>query len=110
MTEKPQLTDAEFDALKQRRDAELEAVIAATCAEMGWERDGVMFHVSGMHGCYCACPTGPCQHRWDGPDVELTGEHENQDGTIETFSGGFSKTCSKCGTDAMSHDVRTSDF
>lgn len=102
MTGKPQLTDAEFEVLKQQRDAALEAIVAATCAEMGWERDGAMFHVSGMHGCYCACPEGPCQHRWDGPDKVITDDRDRPCGS--------SRTCSKCGADAMTHDMRTCDF
>lgn len=44
--------------------------------------------------CYCACPTGPCEHKWDGPDWE------SSDG------GACSVTCSRCGKVAMSHDLR----
>jgi hypothetical protein len=42
--------------------------------------------------CECKCPEGPCTHKWDGPEKEL--------------SMGFTVTCSKCGMPAISHDMR----
>jgi len=42
--------------------------------------------------CNCQCPDGPCEHKWDGPDVEIM--------------NGFSVTCSKCGMTAIGHDMR----
>ena len=47
--------------------------------------------------CYCACgadPRGPCEHKWEGP------VWESEDGCA------MSVTCSRCGTTAMSHDMR----
>jgi hypothetical protein len=102
MTDKPKLTDAEFDVLKQKRDEAINGVVDALCKEQGWPRDKITFHASGLHGCYCACPGGPCQHRWDGPEQVVTDDYDRPCGST--------KTCSKCGADAMSHDVRTSDF
>lgn len=34
-----------------------------------------------------------CEHQWDGPMIEI--------------DGGTSVTCSRCGTDAYSHSIRT---
>lgn len=94
---KPRPTDAEFDELKRKRDASLNASIDRICAEHGWDRNAVQTHVSHSGPCYCACPDGPCQHVWDGPEY-----------TEEPDGGGFmsSVTCSRCGTPAIYHDMR----
>ncbi len=47
---------------------------------------------SSTSKCKCACSTGgPCEHKWGGPVKEL--------------ERGASVTCSRCGMDAMSHDL-----
>lgn len=92
MTAKPRPTEAEFDELKRKRDEAMAGVVDAVCAKQGWDRGKVTFHAHGFHGCYCACPEGPCQHVWDGP------EHSD-DGMV-------SATCSRCGTVAAFHDMR----
>lgn len=46
-------------------------------------------------GCYCACPGGPCEHRFE--------EWKN----FSDGSGG-ERVCALCGIGAMSHDVRVS--
>lgn len=89
---KPRQTDAEFDELKRKRHEAIEASIAEVCREQGWPRDEVHVHVSGAGGCYCACPDGPCQHIWDGPEY--------------TDDNCSSVTCSRCGTPAIYHDMR----
>ena len=89
---KPRQTEADFDALKAKRDESLAAQIDRVCAEQGWDRSAVGVHISGAGPCYCACPDGPCQHVWDGPEVRG-----------ENFS---SASCSHCGTSAISHDMR----
>lgn len=96
----PRPTDAEFDELKRTRDEALGAVVDAACAEQGWDRSEVTFHAHGMHGCYCACPDGPCQHIWDGPEV-----------TSDDEDAGFwsSGSCSRCGAVAMFHSMRCSE-
>jgi hypothetical protein len=91
---KPRPTDVEFDELKRKRDASINASIDSICAEHGWDRSEVQVHVSGSADCYCACPDGPCQHIWDGPDIEFDDGH------------GMSASCSRCGTLAFSHDMR----
>lgn len=92
---KPRPTDAEFDALKKRRDDALQQIFEGVCKKEGLDPKETMFHASHSGGCYCACPDGPCQHIWDGPDGP---EH-----TEEYMS---SATCSRCGTVAMYHDMR----
>jgi hypothetical protein len=99
---KPRPTDAEFAELARKRDEEVERVVAECCEKMGWDRKEITFHASHQHGCYCACPDGPCQHIWDGPNKPI-GLEEGQD---ESEACGWSTTCSRCGADAMSHDMR----
>lgn len=85
-------TDAEFEELKRKRDEATERVIQAACKEMGIKREDVQVHFSHAGDCYCACPDGPCQHIWDGPDWN--------DGGL------YSTTCSLCGAIAAYHDMR----
>lgn len=94
---KPRPTDAEFDELKRKRDESVAASVAAVCKEHGRDSAEVKVHAHGCGGCYCACPDGPCQHVWDGPEY-----------TEEPEGGGFmsSVTCSRCGTPAIYHDMR----
>lgn len=91
---RPRPTDAEFAELKRKRDESLNAAIDKLCAEQGWARDQTHVHVSGAGECYCDCPDGPCQHIWNGPNVEF------DDGQ------GVSRTCSRCGEMAFSHSMR----
>ena len=92
---KPRPTEAEFDELKRRRDEAIEKIVDETCAEKGWPRSEVHVHASNTDGCYCDCPDGPCQHTWDGP------EYVAEDGCMSSV------TCSRCGTVAAYHDMRT---
>ena len=94
--------DEEFAELARRRDEAVEAVVKAVCEKHDWDRSNLFFHASHSHGCYCACPDGPCQHIWDGPHVPL-GLEEGED---KSQAHGFSVTCSRCGADAFSHDMR----
>lgn len=86
-------TDAEFDELKHKRDAAISETVASIAKEWGVEPSKMAFH-SREHGadCYCACPDGPCQHVWDGPEYRE-----------ECMS---SVTCSRCGAVALYHDMR----
>ena len=89
---KPRQTDEEFEELKRKRDASIRASIVEICKEQGWDPKEVYAHTSHVDGCYCACPDGPCQHVWDGPDYE-------EGGMVST-------TCSRCGAVAAYHDMR----
>lgn len=89
---KPRLTDAEFEELKRKRNEATREMVKKLCEEQGWDPTKTSFHASHSDGCYCACPDGPCQHQWDGPDY------------IE--EGMVSVTCSRCGAPAIYHDMR----
>lgn len=97
----PRPTDAEFAELARKRDAAVEAMVDAVCKERGWPRSEVHAHASHSHGCYCACPDGPCQHVWDGPEVTSNDEDQGY------WSSG---SCSRCGAVHMFHDVRCCEF
>lgn len=89
---KPRPTEAEFDELKRKRDKAMADVVSAVCREQGWDEKKAHVHVSGSKDCYCACPDGPCQHVWNGADLDMGS-------TVST-------TCSRCGMSAFSHDMR----
>jgi Zn-finger protein len=79
----------DFEAMRAKRKAkrrEREAEWAAEGHEVVWADDA--------DACYCACPHGPCEHKWDGKPWE------SKDGLA------MSVTCSRCGTTAMSHDLK----
>ena len=99
---KPRPTDEEFAELARKRDEAVDATVKRLCEQEGWDISKVAFHASHMHGCYCACPEGPCQHIWDAPVVPI-GIEEGED---PRDAPGHSVTCSRCGADAMSHDIR----
>ena len=92
MSAKPRPTEQEFEELKRKRDAAVSAAVDAICAKEGWDRGATQVHSSHADECYCACPNGPCQHVWDGPDYV----EENC----------VSVTCSRCGAPAIYHDMR----
>ncbi len=83
----------DFDRLRRERDAALEKAMYAICAEFGWRPEEVQAHFIGNNGCYCACPEGPCEHRFEGWR------------DFEDDNGG-ERVCSLCGMGAMSHDLR----
>lgn len=85
----------DFEALRARRDATIEAVALAVQAQFG---AGGFFHCRDCQApCYCACPVGPCEHVWDGPNADI----RDDEGTFL----GAEVTCSRCGTGAMTHSL-----
>ncbi len=88
----PRPTDAEFEELKRLRAAAVAPLIDHLCELYGWDKTRVTVFHSLADPCYCACPTGPCQHVWDGPEF-----------AEEDLS---SATCSRCGAVAAFHDAR----
>lgn len=86
------MTTPDFDALRAKRNESVQASIQKLADEYGIPVE----QLSSSHNpnaCYCACPDGPCEHKWDGAPYES--EHCR------------SVTCSRCGCTAMSHDMRT---
>lgn len=89
-----QPTEEEFAELARKRDEAAAAIVKEVVTKNGWDTSKVQVHHSHSHGCYCACPDGPCQHVWDGPNWE------SEDRCA------VSRTCSRCGAVAMYHDMR----
>ena len=88
----PKLSDSEFEELARQLDAKLNSELDRLCAEYELDRDKTFKHVSSTGKCYCACGTsGPCQHDWTGPWIEI----EN----------GGSISCSKCGMLSIDHSM-----
>lgn len=92
MNKTPRPTDEEFDELKRKRDEAVRAVVAEVARKWGRDPSEMRAHVSGEGPCYCACPDGPCQHIWDGPEYR--------------DDNSSSVTCSRCGAVALDHDMR----
>lgn len=89
---KPRPTDAEFEDLKRQRDAALKGVLESIANELGCDPADIRVRDCDAGQCYCACPDGPCQHIWDGPEYS----EDNMS----------SVTCSRCGAVALYHDLR----
>ena len=90
-------TDAEFEELHRKRAEAMTKLRERMAEKAGVEPGEIHMHDCGAGKCYCACPDGPCQHVWDGPEYTETGE-----------GGSFmsSVTCSRCGEPAIYHDMR----
>jgi len=87
----------DFAELRRQRNEARRRLIAELKAKLGISPDDACepgCACCGDDACYCACPDGPCEHTWDGPDWE------SEDG------GTCSVTCSRCGGTAISHDMR----
>jgi hypothetical protein len=87
------LEKPDFAALRAKRDANIKKAVEDFCRENGLDPETAAVHVSGAHGCYCACPDGPCEHQFDG---------------WREFDGGRGgeKVCNLCGMGAMGHSLR----
>ena len=85
---------SDFEALRAKRNAEMQKLIADFAKEKDIPVDEVWSSFD-PGTCYCACGAGgPCEHSWDGPD------YESEDGCM------VSVTCSRCGSVAAYHDMR----
>ena len=88
------LPPPDFAALRARRNAAIQEECQKIADELGVPLQTMRSNFNPA-ACYCACGTGgPCEHKWDGEGWE------SEDGR------GWSATCSRCGTTAMSHDMR----
>lgn len=84
----------DFDALRARRNAAVQERHQKMADEWGVPLQSLRSNFN-PGACYCACATGgPCEHKWDGDGWE------SEDGCA------WSATCSRCGSTAMSHDMR----
>lgn len=90
MTETP-----DFEALRARRNERVIEHMRELAVSMGASPDAPLMCSFDPNSCYCDCATGGvCEHKWDG------------EGWTSADGCGWSATCSRCGTTAMSHDMR----
>lgn len=96
-------TDEEVEA-DERESKERLAFVLSELAE-GRTPDGVLVCGPGSNACKCNCPTS-CEHVWDGPEVrDEDPDSEEAMGDEYVPSEVFTKTCSRCGKWAFSHDM-----
>lgn len=87
------MPEPDFEKLRADRNKAIDGFAKSVAEKYGWDANKI--EVShDPHACYCACPDGPCEHKWDGEDWE------------SECGCAVSVTCSRCGTTAMSHDMR----
>jgi hypothetical protein len=88
------MSTPDFEALRAERNRQVMDAHKKLAEEMGVPLQSMRSNFNPA-ACYCACGTGgPCEHKWDGD------EWVSDDGLAS------SATCSRCGTTAMSHDMR----
>jgi hypothetical protein len=95
------VTDHDFDALRARRNDAVRATVEAVAVKWGVPADFLLCSHDDA-ACYCACPAGPCEHDWTGPEREILDDRDRP--------CGFERTCARCGAGVMAHDVRTAEF
>jgi len=86
------MSEPDFNALRTKRNASVQATMQKIADEEGIPITSLSTNFN-PNKCYCACPDGPCEHKWDGE------WYDSQDGLMQ------SATCSRCGTLAMSHSM-----
>lgn len=83
----------DFEALRAKRNAAVQAECERMAAEWGVPLQSLRSTFNPA-ACYCDCVAGgPCEHKWDGEPYESDGL--------------WTTTCSRCGTTAFSHSMRT---
>lgn len=87
-------TAPDFDAMRAERNRKVMDAHQRVADELGVPLQEMRSNYN-PNACYCACTSGgPCEHKWDGEG------YESEDGCC------WSVTCSRCGSTAMSHDMR----
>ena len=82
-----------FEALRAARNESVLKRLAEQAEEWGVPVESITTSFN-PNACYCACTTGgPCEHKWDGEPWESDGL--------------WTTTCSRCGSTAFSHSMRT---
>lgn len=87
------MSEPDFEKLRAERNRRAEAWLDSFAREHKLDRSKVRSSFN-PEACYCNCPEGPCEHKWDGEP------YQSDDGC------GWSRTCSRCDCTAMSHDMR----
>ena len=86
--------NTDFEALRARRNAAAQEHLQKMADELDVPLQSLLSSFNPS-ACYCACGQGgPCEHQWNGDGWK------SEDGLA------WSATCSRCGTTAMSHDMR----
>lgn len=89
-------TEHDFAALRAQRNADLETEMRRLASTTGIPFERLMATVD-PNACYCACAVGgPCEHTWTGWVCGSTPDGATWESTA----------CGRCGTTAMSHDLR----
>lgn len=84
----------DFEALRAERNRRAQASLQRLADEFDVAVESFTSNYD-PDACYCACSSrGPCEHKWEGEGVEFEG------------GLGWSVTCSRCGTTAISHSMR----
>jgi hypothetical protein len=86
-------TRDDFNRLRARRNESVRQSMQKLADEYGVPLESMRSNFN-PDACYCACPDGPCEHDWTGP------EWVSEDGCS------ISSTCARCGTTSMSHSMR----
>ena len=94
-TPRIKIVKPDFEALRAKRDAAWTEMVEKAALEWGTTPDKVQTF-GRPHGCYCACPDGPCEHQFAG-----WSEYETPEGGLVGTT-----VCKLCGMDAISHDMR----
>ena len=84
----------DFDALRAKRNAAVRSMLQKVADDWGCSVDEIK-STFNPDACYCNCPNGPCEHKWDGED------YVSEDECL------VSATCSRCGMTAFHHSMRT---
>lgn len=92
-TPAPVESEPDFEALRRERNAGVLRSMQKLADEHGVPLQSLRSNFN-PNACYCACPEGPCEHDWSGP------EWRSEDGCAASV------TCARCGCTAMGHDMR----
>ena len=87
-----EMAEPDFEALRAERNRRVLESLRSIADKYGFSFESMAANYNA-DDCYCACGFGgPCEHRWDGDGLE--------------FDNGWTATCSRCGSTAMSHSMR----
>lgn len=89
------MTKPDFEALRAKRNAAVEAMVREVHIKMGGKPDEPVRSNWNPNACYCSC----------GSDENLC-EHDFQGWREFEDRRGGETVCSRCGTGAMSHSLR----
>ena len=86
----------DFEALRKKRNEAVMAEIQKFAEMQGVDLSEVKTTFN-PNACYCACPEGPCEHRWKGWRK------------FDFDTSGGEAVCTLCGEGAVSHSLRTGE-